>query len=254
MVEGTDAGTSGSVWVLDGATGAPVWHEGVTGRVIGSVVSADLTGSGYQDLLVPTTHGVEVLDGRSGAEVTVLGPAFGFQNSPLVTDDPNGTVGITIAGYNGSNEGVIEHFEIPGSDGSLAVGTTAWPMFHHDPSLSGASSPLPDLGTVTPGNLTAQGGSGQVSLSWSAPPGGGAPVTGYNVYEATARPHAGHSVEWGRAGHEHQLRSHPAYWDQVLLRGDGGQRRGRGRSLKRGERHPDRPTGRSHRRVSDRWQ
>ena len=122
VVEGTDTGTSGSVWVLDGATGAPIWHTGLVGRVIGSVVAADLTGAGYQDLLVPTIHGVEVLDGRSGAEVTVLGPGFGFQNAPLVTVDPNGTIGVTIAGYDGNNEGVVQHYEIPGSDGAVAVG------------------------------------------------------------------------------------------------------------------------------------
>ena len=97
VVEGTDAGTSGSLWVLDGATGAPIWHTALVGRVIGSVVAADLTGAGYQDLLVPTVHGVEVLDGRSGAEVTVLGSDMGFQNSPLVTDDPNGTIGVTLS-------------------------------------------------------------------------------------------------------------------------------------------------------------
>ena len=92
----------------------PVWHQPVVGRVIGSVVAADLTGSGYQDLLVPTVHGVEVLDGRTGTEVTVLGNKLGFQNSPLVTDDPNGTVGITVAGYNGANQGVIQHYRDPG--------------------------------------------------------------------------------------------------------------------------------------------
>jgi chitodextrinase len=185
VVEGTDAATAGSVWVLSGATGAPIWHTGLVGRVIGSVVTADLTGAGYQDLLVPTIHGVEVLDGRSGAEVTILGPSYGFQNAPLVTDDPNGTVGVTIAGYNGNNEGVIQHYEIPGSDGAIAVGPGAWPMFHHDPALSGASSVLPDLGTVAPTGLTAQGGTAQVSLSWTAPAGLGAPPTGYNLYEGT---------------------------------------------------------------------
>ena len=187
VVEGTDTGTSGSVWVLNGATGATVWHQPVVGRVIGSVVAADLTGAGYQDLLVPTVHGVEVLDGRTGAEVAVLGRMLGFQNAPLVTDDTNGTVGITIAGYNGANEGVVQHYEIPGSNGALAVGGGAWPMFHHDPQLSGASSTLPDLGRATPGAMTAQGGNGQVSLSWAAPASsGGTPVSGYNVYESTA--------------------------------------------------------------------
>ncbi len=190
VVEGTDTGTGGSVWVLNGTNGSTVWHEPVTGRVIGSVVAADLTGAGYQDLLVPTIHGVEILDGRSGAEVTVLGANLGFQNSPLVTDDPNGTVGITLAGYNGHNQGVVEHFEIPGSNGALAVGSGSWPMFHHDPQLSGASSALPDLGRVTPSGLTAQGGNGEVSLSWTAPVGTGrAPATGYNVYVGTAPGH-----------------------------------------------------------------
>jgi hypothetical protein len=185
VVEGTDTGTSGSVWVLDGATGAPLWHRGLVGRVIGSVVAADLTGAGYQDLLVPTVHGVEVLDGRSGAEVTVLGPQLGFQDAPLVTDDPNGTVGVTIAGYNGNNEGVIQHYEIPTSQGALAVGAGSWPMFHHDPELSGAATVLPATGTVTPTGLTAQAGTAEISLSWSAPAGPGAPATGYNLYEGT---------------------------------------------------------------------
>jgi hypothetical protein len=185
VVEGTSNSSGGSVWVLDGATGATIWHEPVVGQVIGSVVAADLTGAGYQDLLVPTLHGVEVLDGRTGAEVTVLGPYFGFQNSPLVTADPNGTIGITIAGYNGYNQGVIAHYEIPGSNGALAVGPGSWPMFHHDPQLTGASSVLPDLGRVTPTGLAAQRGSEQVSLSWTAP----ASATGFNVYMGTAPGH-----------------------------------------------------------------
>ena len=144
-VEGTDRGTGGSVWVLDAATGRTVWERPVISRVIGSVVTADLTGQGYQDLLVPTIHGVEVLDGRSGAEVTVLGSLLGFQNAPLVTDDPGGVIGITIAGYDGDNRGVIDHFEIPGSDGALAVGSGSWPQFHQGPALNGTTG-----GRITP--------------------------------------------------------------------------------------------------------
>lgn len=148
VVEGTDNGSSGSVWVVGGANGAPLWHTQVVGRVIGSAVTADLTGDGYQDVLVPTTGGVEVLDGRSGSEITVLRSDLGFQNSPLVTDDPNGSIGITIAGYNGDNQGIIVHYEIPGSDGAEAVGGGSWPMFHHDPQLTGVSSGLPARGSV----------------------------------------------------------------------------------------------------------
>ena len=142
VVEGTDYGSGGSVWVLDAATGQPVWHTTVSGRVLGSVVTADLTGGGYQDLIVPTTFGTDVLDGRSGALITVLS-AGGFQNAPLVTDDPNGEAGITIAGYNGDNDGIVYHYEVTGSNGAAAVGAGSWPMFHHDPQLSGVSQAVP---------------------------------------------------------------------------------------------------------------
>jgi hypothetical protein len=193
VVQGTDQGpadcggtNAGSVWVLDGQDGTPICHTAVASRVIGSVVAADLTGDGGQpDLLVPTVHGVEVLTDTC-QEVTVLGPDIGFQNSPLVTDDPNGTVGITIAGYNGNNQGVIQHYEIPGSNGAIAIGTGSWPMFHHDPSLSGMTTALPDLGTATPADVAALAGKAQVSLNWTAPSGGAGAASGYNVYEGTA--------------------------------------------------------------------
>jgi hypothetical protein len=147
IVQGTDngsnSGSGGSVWLVDGATGRVLWQQPVPGRVIGSVVTADLTGQGYQDVLVPTTQGVDVLDGLSHQEVAHLGGGFGFQSAPLVTDDPNGTVGVTIAGYNGSNEGVIFHYQLPGSNGAGALGRGSWPMFHHDPQLTGTVGPRP---------------------------------------------------------------------------------------------------------------
>jgi hypothetical protein len=156
VVEGTDNGITGAVSLIDGANGAVIWHSFVDGRVIGSVVTADLTGDGYQDVLVPTTQGVEVLDGLSGIEVALLGKGLGFQNSPLVTDDPNGMIGITIAGYDGDNEGLVQHYEIRGSYGPEAVGAGGWPMFHHDPQLSGATSGLPAPGTVSPCSVPAE--------------------------------------------------------------------------------------------------
>ena len=54
-----------------------------------------------------------------------------------MTDDPNGTIGITLAGYNSSNQGVIEHYEVTGSRGARVNEAGAWPMFHHDPQLTG---------------------------------------------------------------------------------------------------------------------
>jgi hypothetical protein len=143
VVEGTDTGSGGSVWVLDASTGATIWQQPVVGRVIGSVVVADLSGGSSQDILVPTTAGVEVLDGASGANLAVLSPDLGFQNSPLVTDDPNGAIGITVAGYDGANQGEIRHYEIPGSDGASAVGPQSWPMFHHDPQRTGVAGSAP---------------------------------------------------------------------------------------------------------------
>ena len=146
VVEETDNGSTGSVWVLNGATGQPLWTQPIIGRGLGSVTTADLFGTGHQDLLVPTTAGVEIFDGITGAlqaELNADGSdvngILGFINSPLVTDDANGEVGITVAGYTYStDQGVIEHFEIPASNGAQAVGAGSWPEFHHDPQLTGS--------------------------------------------------------------------------------------------------------------------
>ena len=88
-----------TIYVLNGTNGAMVWSAATTGQVIGSPVTADLTGGGYQDVIVPTTGGIDIFDGRSGAQVATLGTNVAFQNSPLVTDDPDGHIGITGAGY-----------------------------------------------------------------------------------------------------------------------------------------------------------
>jgi hypothetical protein len=148
-VEETDNGSTGSVWVLNAANGQPLWHAPIIGRGLGSVTTADLSGQGYQDLLVPTTAGVEIFDGVSGALVAELNAAssdmngiLGFINSPLVTDDADGNVGITVAGYtynSSGGQGVVEHFEIPDSNGPQAVGVGSWPEFHHDPQLTGST-------------------------------------------------------------------------------------------------------------------
>ena len=151
VVEGADLDVyGGSVWVLNAATGQKIWEVRGINRVIGSVVTADLSGAGYDDVIVPTISGTLVLDGRTGTQIADLSPNLGLQNSPLITDDPNGTVGITLAGYVHSSQsafgvGEIDHYEIPGSNGAAAVGGAAWPMFHHDAQLTG------NAGGTTPG-------------------------------------------------------------------------------------------------------
>jgi hypothetical protein len=136
VLEGTDGGPGGgTVYALDAADGSVIWSRSV-GAVHGGMVTADL-GHGHQDVVVASTNGAEVLDGTNGAVVAVLERGVGLQNSALVTDDPNGTIGITLAGYNGHNQGEVEHFELIGSSGASVAGAGAWPEFHHDPQLTG---------------------------------------------------------------------------------------------------------------------
>jgi hypothetical protein len=156
VVEGTShANITGSVYALNSATGAVIWETQATGAVIGSVTTADLSGDGTQDVIVPTTDGLEILDGQTGAQLVdvddgstsggaAAGKTYGFQNAPLVTDDPDGEIGITVAGYfavadspDHDVEGMVQHFTVAGSNGALVNQAGAWPQFHHDPSLSG---------------------------------------------------------------------------------------------------------------------
>ncbi|HEX3979871.1 MAG TPA: hypothetical protein VHW93_01540 [Acidimicrobiales bacterium] len=165
VVEGTDLGTGGSVWVLNAATGQKVWEVSGISRVIGSVVTADLGDVGYDDVIVPTIHGTLVLDGKTGAQVADLSPNLGLQNSPLITDDPDGEIGITLAGYTSSTlspdgVGEIDHYEISGSNGSEAVGGSAWPMFHHDPQLTGNAGGTTPIGSIPPCSVPSAAYSG----------------------------------------------------------------------------------------------
>jgi hypothetical protein len=143
IAEGTSTGpNTGDVYLVNGANGATIWTHKVAGQVIGGITSAEI-GGGYQDLLVPTTGGLYVLDGRTGAQIALLGHgAVALQSSPLVTGDADGRLGITVAGYN-ARGGVVMHWEVAGTVGGHAREAGAWPMFHHDPQLTGT--------TITPG-------------------------------------------------------------------------------------------------------
>jgi hypothetical protein len=153
VVEGTSSPNtlSGSVYVLNGATGQVEWSRPAAGGVIGGITTADLSGDGYQDLIVPTVAGVQIFDGKSGAVIATLGQGDGFQSSPLITNDANGKIGITIAGYTyAGNQGVVEHYEVtvPGDPSVGASG--AWPQFHHDAQLTGNASGNTPMGPSLP--------------------------------------------------------------------------------------------------------
>jgi hypothetical protein len=164
VIEGTNVNnSSGYVYALNSSTGAIIWQTAALGAVIGSPTTADLLGNGTQDVIVGTTHGLEILDGTTGAPVAEVddgntaantaagvdpGAVFGFQNAPLVTADPDGAIGITVAGYfainppppnvsNGDVQGMVQHFTVSGSSAARADAVGGWPQFHHDPSLSG---------------------------------------------------------------------------------------------------------------------
>ena len=61
-----------------------------------------------------------------------------------MTQDPNGSIGITVAGYHASTaaprpavQGTVQHFELSGSNGGVVNENGAWPQFHHDAQLTG---------------------------------------------------------------------------------------------------------------------
>ncbi len=162
------------VYVLNGATGAV---EGWTPLTSGSgscsldmykssqsVVTADLSGSGYQDLVAPAgTCGVAILDGTaaangtssnnyetSGAQVATVDPSctingtgypMTVNNTPVLTAGSSGTVYLTLAGWatNGSTDvGCVATYSITAPSGSTAsLGTGDWPEFMQNPQLTG---------------------------------------------------------------------------------------------------------------------
>lgn len=148
VIQGTRlSATDGRVYAMSGVTGKIQWATSIPGGVYGGVTTADL-GTGYQDVIAPTPTGAYVLDGKTGKQIMRLGAGYGFQNAALTTKDANGTVGITLAGYNGHGQGVVLHYNFPGTDGATVTAHGSWPMFHHDQKLSGnADKPVLNPGT-----------------------------------------------------------------------------------------------------------
>jgi hypothetical protein len=134
--------------------GGPVTLPGAPSTITGGVATADL-GQGYQDVVVATGAGWDIVDGRSGAVVAteglgMPGGVFGgdpnpatlaMQNTPLVAADPSGHgVDVVVAGtYGGLNgdttQGFMAMYRVTNAPNT--VGVRAWPQFHHDAQLSG---------------------------------------------------------------------------------------------------------------------
>ncbi len=122
----------GTVYAFDGATGKLLWKVLPGGKSQGSVTTFRSPIDGIQYVLVPTNDGVYVLNGATGATVAHLAQGVTDRNSATVTADPNGTVGITIGGGH-----TIVHYELVGSSVTTVQTKGSWPMYHHDPQLTG---------------------------------------------------------------------------------------------------------------------
>ncbi|MHA3700950.1 hypothetical protein ACXR2U_02095 [Jatrophihabitans sp. YIM 134969] len=137
VVTAASHGTNSSVYVLDGATGRARWNATVSGRVFGQITSIDI--AGRRSLLVGHTGGVTVLDAATGRVTGQLAPGVGVQNTPAVTLDPGGRIGVTVIGYNGQGRGVALHFQLNGATATTVTGPGQWPMFHRDSRLRGST-------------------------------------------------------------------------------------------------------------------
>ncbi len=130
--------SKGTVYALNGENGAELWHNTLNDTTEASVTTFQAPGGAYQFVLVPTyTGGVYVLDGRDGHEVAHLFGTPLLRSAVTVTADLDGHIGITVAGNSGGQTRV-QHYVVDGTSGVTTVQTPgSWPMFHHDPQLTG---------------------------------------------------------------------------------------------------------------------
>ena len=138
VIAGTRASaSSGTVTALSGSTGARLWSRSLPGGVYGGIATADLRGIGRQDVVAATSAGVYVLDGLTGAILGQVGAGIPTQNTVLITKDANGMAGITVAGYDAANAGIVAHYQLDDDAKPFVGGVGGWAMFHHDRALSG---------------------------------------------------------------------------------------------------------------------
>lgn len=132
----------GTVYALNGPNGYPLWTRKLGTSTVGGPTTFQVPGKDYQYVLVAGIAGLYVLDGRNGSIVHHV-EGLRLQNSATVTADPDGSIGITIAGAKSVKSGAsgyVRHYKVTGTSGVTSVQTPgAWPMFHHDPQLTGFS-------------------------------------------------------------------------------------------------------------------
>ncbi len=144
---------TGGVFALDGSTGAQLWHTQLRAGIVGSPVTM-ATGTGHEDVVVASVNGLDILTGATGAPLLqTVATTTSFENAPLITEDGNGSIGITVAGHQGSGS-IVSHYEVATSNGGRVDGTDTWPQFHHDPQLTGdvttpIIAPVPPFSTYT---------------------------------------------------------------------------------------------------------
>lgn len=129
----------GTVYAFKGTNGALIWKKTLAHGTDGAVTTFTSPDGPWQDILAPTGQGVYLLDGRTGAQIQKISD-FRLRSSATVTRDASGEIGITIAGAKGDSTGIIEHYVYTGSNVSTVQDAGAWPMFHHDPQLTGYSA------------------------------------------------------------------------------------------------------------------
>lgn len=134
------------VYVLSAVTGNVLSDSGTSLKSYGallayppsvSVVTADVNGDGAQDLFVPSEQGsFLVLNGKTLGVIATIPTNLVVQNTPILTAEPGG-IRVTLAGYNGYG-GVVSSYVLAGG----GLGANGWPMFGHDPQLTGLQGAL----------------------------------------------------------------------------------------------------------------
>ena len=173
------------------------------------MTTADLNGSGAQDVIVPTTDGFSILDGPTGLPVADVdagtssttggvvptGATYGFQNAPLVTADATGRSASRSPGTSWLSGATrcrasCSTSRCPVPTSGLADAAGGWPQFHHD-SVAGFTGGTPRVLRVSrggPERLPAVASDGGIFASGSI----SAAVRGASRSTAGGRPGGRH--------------------------------------------------------------